>query len=306
MTREQTYVAHILFRNKVLESDGTAYETFFTKIMDLANPTFQQVKPQGPIGDRKNDGFDKSTGTYYQVYAPEDPKTKEQDAVNKLVNDFNGLYSYWQNICPIHRFCFVFNDKYKGAHPTIHDELAKIHKAYPDIETDVFLAKHLEEICFSLSDEKIELCLGIIPETYCGDVDYDVLRQVVDYLLTVPVDPTKEFIPINPDFDKKIVFNGLSDNMASYLRGHRINGHSIDDFFKYNSAYTKNALRDIFNGLYQEALKTIDDNPDKPDQVFLYIYDHSFQRHTGAVDNAIFTLMAYYFEYCDIFEAPVV
>ena len=95
MTREQTYVAHILFRNKVLESDGTAYETLFTKIMDLANPTFQQVKPQGPIGDRKNDGFDKSTGTYYQVYAPEDPKTKEQDAVNKLVNDFNGLYSYW-------------------------------------------------------------------------------------------------------------------------------------------------------------------------------------------------------------------
>ena len=104
----------------------------------------------------------------------------------------------------------------------------------------------------------------------------------------------------------------LAKMTAEYFRMFEVSTEYVDsaagcyDFFKDNSAYTKNALRDIFNGLYQEALKTIDDNPDKPDQVFLYIYDHSFQRHTGAVDNAIFTLMAYYFEYCDIFEAPVV
>lgn len=306
MTRDQAYLAHILFRNRVLESNGNAYEALFTQIMDLANPDFQQVKPQGSIGDRKNDGFDRNTGTYYQVYAPEDPKIKEQAAINKLVADFNGLYSFWQDICPIQRFYFVINDKYKGAYPTIHAELAKIHQSYPDIETNVFLSKHLEEILFSLPDKRIELCLGIMPEAYSGDVDYDILRQVVDYLLMVPVDPSMEFIPINPDFDKKIVFNGLSDTMAAYLRSHRINEHSVSDFFKYNSAYTRNALRDIFNGLYQEALKAIDDNPDKPDRVFMYIFSHSFKQHTGAVDNAILTLMAYYFEYCDIFEAPEV
>lgn len=305
MTKEQAYFAHILFRNKVLESDGYAYEALFTQIMGFSSPAFQPVKPQGIIGDRKNDGFDKTTGTYYQVYAPEDPKSKEHAATKKLVTDFNGLYLYWQNICPIRRFFYVINDKYKGAYPTVHAELAKIHQLYPNIETDVFLAKHLEDVCFSLPDEKIELCLGVIPEAYCGDVDYDILRQVVDYLLTVPVDPTKELIPINPDFDKKIIFNGLSNTMATYLKSHRINGHSVDDFFKYNSAYTKDALRNIFSGLYQEAMKTLEDTSGKPDQVFTYIFSHAFKQHTGAIDNAIFTLMAYYFEYCDIFEAPI-
>lgn len=304
MTKEQAYFAHILFRNKVLESDGYAYETLFTKIMGFAIPAFQPVKPQGSIGDRKNDGFDNATGTYYQVYAPEDPKTKEQAALKKLDADFNGLYSYWQSICPIRRFFFVINDKFKGAYPTVHAELAIIHQTYPSVETGVFLAKHLEDVCFSLPEDKIELCLGVIPEIYSGDVDYDILRQVVDFLLTVPVDPTQEFIPINPDFDKKIVFNRLSDTMATYLNSHRINEHSVDDFFKYNSAYTKNELRDIFSGLYQEAITTLEDTPDKPDQVFTYIFSHAFNLHTGAVDNAILTLMAYYFEYCDIFEAP--
>ena len=306
MTREQKYIAHLMFKNKVYKSDGNAFEAFFSQIMTCANVNFQQVKPQGSIGDRKNDGFDKTTGTYYQVYAPEDISTKEKAALEKLSTDFNGLYEYWQDICPIRRFFFVINDKFKGGYPSLHSELANIQASHPEVKANLFLSKDLEDICFQLPDEHIDTCLGYVPETYYGNVDYDILNDVVDYLLSSPINLTKEFIPINPNFEEKIKFNGLSDAIARYLTSYRINEYFIDDFLKYNSSYTKEALRNIFTSLYHEALNEIEDAPDKPDSVFMYIFDHSYNKRSGAIDNAILTLMAYYFEYCDIFQAPEV
>lgn len=304
MTREQQYLAHLMFKNKVFESDGNAFECFFTKVMSCHNANFQQVKPQGRIGDRKNDGFDKTTGTYYQVYAPEEIGKKETNAISKLKEDFNGLYSYWQKLCPIHHFFYVINDKFKGGFPSIYAELSKIHNEHPDVETGLFLAKDLENICLNLSDEDIDACLGYVPEIESIDVDYEVLNEVISYLLSVKVDLSAEFIPTNPDFDKKISFNGLSETIGHYLRSHRINEHYVEDFFSLNGTYTKDTLRGIFNGLYNKASSSIEDAEDKPDQVFTYILQNSCKRHDFALDNAILTLMSYYFEYCDIFQAP--
>lgn len=77
--------------------------------MTAANPNFQPVKAYGRLGDMKNDGFDAETGTYYQVFAPEDimKYSTGNEAVKKLHTDFSGLYSHWDNLCPIKQFFFV-------------------------------------------------------------------------------------------------------------------------------------------------------------------------------------------------------
>ncbi len=67
MTRDEKYIARILFKNKVYECDKQAYEDLFVRIMQNDNVNFEPVKPQGQYGDRKNDGFDKVKGIYYQV-----------------------------------------------------------------------------------------------------------------------------------------------------------------------------------------------------------------------------------------------
>ena len=72
MNRDKRHIARIMFQNKVLAARGQAYEDLFIKIMMSSDPDFRGVKPQGQLGDRKNDGFNKKTGEYYQVYAPED------------------------------------------------------------------------------------------------------------------------------------------------------------------------------------------------------------------------------------------
>ena len=115
MNSYRKYIAKIMLTNKILLSDGQAFENVFSLIMEKSNPNFMQVRPYGNIGDRKNDGFDKTTGEYYQVFAPLDvhnPSTIT-DAVSKLEGDFKGLYDYWNGTYPIKKYNFVDFAKYK-------------------------------------------------------------------------------------------------------------------------------------------------------------------------------------------------
>jgi hypothetical protein len=148
--------------------------------------------------------------------------------------------------------------------------------------------------------------IGIIPtHNNIIEVEYGIIKDVVNYLLKVETNPQQEVIPLNPDFGKKISFNNLSEDVAVYLNSHRKYEYAINDFFEFNSDFAKNELRDVFNGLYNEAMSIIPDAEDKNDNVFLYVYKKSYPKHSLAIDSAVFTLIAYYFEYCDIFEAPV-
>lgn len=77
LTPDDLYIARLLFQLEIYKRNGQDFENLFSKVMRLSNNEFIQVKPQGQFGDRKNDGFIKSSGTYYQVYAPENASTKE-------------------------------------------------------------------------------------------------------------------------------------------------------------------------------------------------------------------------------------
>lgn len=127
LTTDDLYIARRLFQLEVHKRNGQDFENFFSKIMRLDNGEFAQIKPQGSFGDRKNDGFIKSKGIYYQVYALEDAATKEKETIDKLETDFAGLYSYWNGqVSPIKVFNFVLNDKYQGAYASLYTELTKI------------------------------------------------------------------------------------------------------------------------------------------------------------------------------------
>ena len=116
-------MAKIIFKNRILAYRGQQFEDFFISLMRIYNENFKAVKAYGRLGDRKNDGFDKTTGTFYQVFAPED-LTKVgtiNDGVKKLKEDFEVLYEKWNDICPIKKYYFVTNDKYDGVPVPIHD-----------------------------------------------------------------------------------------------------------------------------------------------------------------------------------------
>lgn len=161
-------IARNMFHLQVHESDGVRFEDLFSKIMYYKSPGFQQVKPYGNVGDRKNDGFIKDEGIYYQVYAPEDTSKNVLAAVNKVKDDFQGLVKYWNDICPIKKYYFVLNDKYKGSLPQLHMELINLQRNFNLIDAGVFVAKDLERDLFNLPDDMIRSVVGHLP-----DIDHE-------------------------------------------------------------------------------------------------------------------------------------
>ncbi len=307
MNRNEKYLARIMFKLRIHESDGQAYEDLFVKIMTTYNTNFHPVKPHGNIGDRKNDGFDKTTGTYYQVFAPfnlQKDKTVT-DAVNKLRNDFVGLKNYWDSICPIKEYYYVVNDKYHGVPSPIHEEIIALSNEYPKIAFDLFPVKKLEDIFINLSEDDIINIINFIPSDDIELIDYSILSETIKYILDRQDEFNFEDSLVVPDFDGKIKFNSLSPWVGHYLTTASYQNGDLEEYFAANSDFIREELKQKFRDLYEEAKEIIPDSSvDFSDQRFLYILKEASFNSTKNIRDAVLVLMAYYFESCDIFEEP--
>lgn len=307
LTADDLYIARRLFQLEIHQRNGQDYENLFSKIMRLYNIDFIQIKPQGQFGDRKNDGFIKSTGQYYQVYAPENPQHKEKETIEKLVTDFTGLYTYWNGtVTPIKEFNFALNDKYKGTYPSLHPELTKIETNHKGVTCKPFLSQHLEDIFLKLPHNHIMDVLGKIPNAEDITLDTSVLGEVIGYLLALKDGFTLDKFPVNPNFEEKILFNSLSSHVATFLRYGSYQDGALKEYFRLNSTFAKEDLKNTFSQLYQNAANEIPDSIDKSDLVFFDIVKKAYPGTCKIYQDAIFVLMAYFFSYCDIFEEPVI
>gem|GEM_PF-269529 len=306
MTPIEQYYARKLFQLEIYRRKGQDFENLFTRIMQLSNKSFVPITPQGSYGDRKNDGFIKNEGKYYQVYSPADPSLNEKKTIDKLVTDFGGLYKYWNGqVAPIKEFYYVVNDKYSGCFPSLFPELTKIENAHPGVSCAPFLSNQLEDLFMRLSDVDKHDIIGIvtIPEEITLDVS--VLNEVITYLGKLDVAYIKEDFPQNPNFEEKIEFNNIGPQIATILQFGSYQDGALKEYFTINSTFTKNDLRNTFNQLYLEGIQEIPDSPDKNDLVFFYIVNKAFPSNKKVIKDAIFVLMSYFFGYCDIFEEPV-
>lgn len=308
MTVAYRYVAKTMFKNKVLQYVGQQYEDFFVSIMKCHNHNFQPVKAHGNIGDRKNDGFDKDTGTYYQVFAPEDVTKKStiDDTVDKLEKDFKGLYAYWNSICPIEHYNFVLNDKYKGLAAPMIEKIISLGKEeeYKNVKLSFFTAKDLENVFDKLTEIEMQDIIGFIPDVDLPLLEYEALAETVLYLMNIEIDfPTIESL-IAPDFDEKIVFNHLSAVVSNLLTNGSYQNGVLLDYFN-NSRGIKEILQGKFQALYEESKILISESTtNSSDQRFFYILDKSCVKKTQAIRTSVLVLMSYYFSACDIFEEP--
>lgn len=297
-----------IFKVKALRADGQAFEDLFSSIMQHHNKDFVQIKPYGNVGDHKNDGFDRTTGTYYQCYAPEELEENQAKALKKLVTDFGGLKAKWDHETPVENFNYVMNDKFKGVPPTVEHALAEIKKNHSLKDCRPFLPKDLEEILFGLSDDKIYDVIGAVPSVPVDEViQLSALGEVVDFLIkNMDVVPFKGKL-VSPDFEDKIQFNGLGEVSAGILRDGSYQVHVLEKFFGNSAASLREDLKQIFNNLYKVATATIEgtNEPHKPDLIFFHIAESAFPNQKRVHRDSIYVLMSYYFEACDIFEEPV-
>lgn len=302
----EKYIARIMFKNKVYELDAQAFESLFTLVMQKNNKNFEQVKPYGNIGDWKNDGFDKTAGVYYQVYSPEDISKANtvSNAEDKLTVDFEGLYSHWNSLYPINSFNFVLNDKYKNAPPQLHAALASLENKYPKVKFKLFLAKDLEDVFMSLSDDDMISIVGCIANP-ADQLDFSALTEVITHLMNMKVDNSLFASLVVPDFNEKLKFNKLSDQAGLQLKTASYQVGGLNKFFRSNSNFTKDQIQQRVVSAYLAASDSIDkSNENYSDLVFYKLIELIYPDGSSSIRNAVLILLAYFFESCDIFERP--
>lgn len=309
MTPNTRYFARVLFKLKVHESHGVAYENLFAHVMQYSRPGFNKIKPYGKQGDRGNDGYEKVYGRYFQLYAPEEPKQSIAEAIRKAEIDFaDKLLPYWGSFCEVKEYFFVFNDKYRGTNYVLEQTLAAIAHSHSLSVANVYLSRDLEDEFMRLDEDQMSMIIGGLPnENATTMLDFSVVKEVLQHLQEMPLPNVNPGHLNVPDIDEKIKFNGLGDFEHS-LKAKQLETWQIDDYFRKNSEFAKQNLRDHLAFFYSESLTLY---PDEQNSGLRFV--HVLQKiapkttipaHDRLRRDIALILMAKYFETCDIFKEP--
>ncbi|MFL9951969.1 hypothetical protein PQR65_01000 [Paraburkholderia nemoris] len=321
MNSYEKTIARLMFKSLAARVNGMAFQNVFTQIMSYASPDFAPVKPQGSEGDWKNDGHEPASGKYYQVYAPE--VFDEGGAVKKIAEDFSGLVAKWGDgkVYPIgvKEFYFVINDVYRitpGVYPTTYSTLQSLKTTHSLTVCKPFLTKDLEDKLLALQDDQVMVVVGPFPNP--ADIKVlrvDLVSEVVGHIIHNPVARSLKQSLIDPDFEAKIAFNNLTLT-ATWLREADYRRSVVDLYFKQNSSFSRQDVRDKLKAIYEDGKnKGFTNDPagaTAEDELFFYILreitpepeDATDKRAFKDLQDAALVVMAYFFEACDIFEEP--
>lgn len=311
LTPEQKRYARVMFQLLIYQSNGQRYEDLFVSVMTRRDARFRPVKPQGPLGDQGNDGFIPEEGRYFQVYAPEDPKNKVDEAAAKARDDFGKLKKHWKSDALIVDFRFVFNDKYQGSFPTVEHALAELKREHGLETAKPFLAKDLEREFWRLSTSDKEAVLAtVIPRPqHIQDIDYGALTKILQHLVDNQIPIPAEGLPAVPDYDHKIQFNDIG-TAADLLRVGNFQNAAVDQYFDQHGEFTRTDIRDRLAHSYEAA--TVEETEDATadtrsgDRIFFRLLNEIAPEATKQVQDAAIVLIAYFFEKCDVFKDPAV
>jgi len=282
------------FENEFLKAKGNAFQAFFNDLMGRAYKSdYMPCRPWGNRGDRKNDGFLKSERRLFQVYAPNEMTEKE--AIDKIREDFEGAKDFWGE--HFNKWAFVHN-AYDGIPPHVQKEMLDLEQANPRIKLDPWGLEELRTVFRLIQREDLESWFGYAPNLQAKvGLGFEDIRVVLETIASRKPDskmPVKQVPP------KKIESNQLSDGIAILIKEGMTKASLVDDFFgKWHDPTFGERIAAAFRKKYDSLRGTM-----TPNEIFYEIQSWvgSSERGTAEHEMAVLSVMAYYFESCDIFE----
>jgi hypothetical protein len=284
------------FENAFLRAKGDEFQTFFERLMSLAyKADFMACRPWGNIGDRKNDGFLKSERRLFQVYAPNEMTAKK--AIAKITEDFYGAKVHWGK--HFDKWSFVHNAM-DGLPPHVQELLLDLDQANAGITLEPWGFEELRLVFRRLSLEDLASWFGPAPnEETKARLGFDDLRLVLESLAG-KAPPTGD--PVKAVPPGKIEANDLSESVATLIKNGMTKARLVAGFLEswYDETLGER-LAVAFREEYERLRGTM-----HPNQIFseLQTWVGGNQRGTAEHEMAVLTVLAYYFERCDIFEEP--
>ncbi len=292
MTFQDAYFAKD-FELAFLRAKGSEFETFFHRLMKLAYPTdFMPTCPWGSAGDRKNDGFLASDQRLFQVYGPTEMKAHK--AIAKIRADFEGAKFHWS--AHFTRWTFVHNADRLPPH--VQTVILELKAANPGIAIETWGLEQLLLVFRGLSPEDKASWFGPVPDATNLKVGFQELRLVLERIAAKPAValPDVHDVPMG-----KLDSNALSDSVKELLKVGMTKAPLVGEFFAswHDETYGERiaeAFRVRYKSLRQDCT---------PVEVFGEL--QTWAAGDRALPDqlvAALAVIAYFFDSCDIFEAP--
>jgi hypothetical protein len=284
------------FEAAFLRAKGDEFQTMFERLMSLAyKADFMACRPWGNVGDRKNDGFLKSERRLFQVYAPNEMEATK--AVAKISEDFIGALTHWSK--DFDKWTFVHN-AVDGLPPHVHRLLLDFESENAGVRLDPWGLEELRLVFRKLNTADRESWFGLAPteetSTNLGFADLQVVLEVLA-ASTVPLDGPVKIVPPG-----KLEANGLSESVAILIKCGMAKTRLVADFLAHcHDESLDQRIAQAFRLEYQRLRGTF-----RPNQIFaeLQVWVGGGRVGTPEHQMAVLTVLAYYFESCDIFEEP--
>jgi hypothetical protein len=288
----------LVFRVQCAERTGTEFQSFFEAIMEKVDSSFVKVKPSGREGDWKCDGWLPSSGTCFQVYAPE--ALTVSDTVAKIKEDFSGALDEWGK--KMKCWIFVWSAREKGVPAAILDCLTDLDEKNDDIEIDQWGRERLwEEVRILSEADRIDL-LGVVPvpEEIIATTDHEV-QVLLAYVAEQPIpdlDADLELV----ELEKKMNRNELDDGVRILITAAMPIVPTVEHYVANNPDQRFSQRVAVSLGdRYEELNGSLDGDPST---VFGALLDRIAGDSAPQSKErwAAVAIVAHYFELCDIFE----
>lgn len=284
------------FENEFRCAKGDAFQTLFEQLMGLAyKADFMACRPWGNQGDRKNDGFLKSERRLFQVYAPNEMDAAKAKA--KITEDFKGAREHWDK--HFDTWTFVHNAT-DGLPPHVQKLLLDFEAANPGIQLQPWCLEELRLIFRKLTADDKATWFGLAPtDATKMKLGFGDLKVVLERIAALPAPPITDVkdVPMG-----KIEANALSEAVARLLKEGMIKSPLVADFLtQWYDETLGERLAEAFKAEYRRLRGGYD-----PNQIFAELQSWAGGRDRGTPEHelAVLTIIAYYFERCDIFEEP--
>lgn len=284
------------FETAFLRAKGDAFQTFFERLMGLAyKADFMPCRPWGNQGDRKNDGFLKSKRRLFQVYAPNEMDAAKAKA--KITEDFSGAREHWGK--HFDTWVFVHNAT-DGLPPHVQQLILDFQIENSGITLEPWCLEELRLIFRKLTVEDKATWFGLAPNDATKmKLGFSDLKVVLERIAAIPVPPITDVKDVPTG---KIEANALSEAVERLLKEGMVKSRLVNDFFnQWHDESLGERLAEAFRAEYRRLSERYG-----PNQIFAELQSWAGGRNRGTPEHelAVLTVLAYYFERCDIFKEP--
>lgn len=287
------------FRDRYRGCHGSAFQDLFSDIMEQVHPDgdFVRVRPWGNVGDQKNDGYVHSTKELFAVYGPRNPTAIQ--ICNKVTSDYEGAVPHWEEW--FSEFIFVHNDP-DGVGPQLARTILELNARVDDLTVRQWGMAPLQTRVLSLPIERLKVLFPLVPtiEDFF-EPSAPEISKIIDQLARQPL-PAAVDVRLPPP--GKLDHNRFSDAVRELIMLGMKVSPSVRQLFhpRFFDPTARDRIAVAFRDKYTE-LRTAGKLPDD-------IYDE-LRTWVGGVglkstarDVAIYGILTYFFEECDIFLRP--